>query len=70
MPGDDIAISVRNLTRTYRLFAHAGDRIKQFFSFADAPRQKSVLAERCADIGKHIKSTTWTLPQGKPPCTP
>jgi lipopolysaccharide transport system ATP-binding protein len=25
----DIAISVRNLTKTYRLFAHPGDRIKQ-----------------------------------------
>ena len=29
---DDIAISVRNLTKTYRLFGHPGDRIKQFFS--------------------------------------
>lgn len=29
---DDIAISVRNLTKTYRLFNHPGDRIKQFFS--------------------------------------
>ncbi|MBL0207226.1 MAG: hypothetical protein IPP84_04375 [Propionivibrio sp.] len=28
----DIAISVRNLTKTYRLFGHPGDRIKQFFS--------------------------------------
>jgi lipopolysaccharide transport system ATP-binding protein len=26
----DIAISVRNLTKTYRLFDHPGDRIKQF----------------------------------------
>lgn len=30
---DDIAISVRNLTKTYRLFSHPGDRIKQFLSF-------------------------------------
>ena len=32
MASDDIAISVRNLTKTYRLFGHPGDRIKQFFS--------------------------------------
>lgn len=29
----DIAISVRNLTKTYRLFAHPGDRIKQAATF-------------------------------------
>lgn len=29
---DDIAISVRNLTKSYRLFSHPGDRIKQFLS--------------------------------------
>lgn len=32
MPSDGIAISVRNLGKTYRLFGHPGDRIKQFFS--------------------------------------
>ena len=32
MSSDDIAISVRNLTKTYRLFSHPGDRVKQFFS--------------------------------------
>lgn len=32
MPSDDIVISARNLTKTYRLFGHPGDRIKQFFS--------------------------------------
>jgi ABC-type polysaccharide/polyol phosphate transport system ATPase subunit len=32
MASDDIAISVRNLTKSYRLFGHPGDRIKQFFS--------------------------------------
>jgi ABC-type polysaccharide/polyol phosphate transport system ATPase subunit len=32
MPSDDIAISIRNLTKSYRLFGHPGDRIKQFFS--------------------------------------
>ena len=33
MSSDDIAISVRNLTKTYRLFGHPGDRIKQFLCF-------------------------------------
>jgi ABC-type polysaccharide/polyol phosphate transport system ATPase subunit len=28
----DIAISVRDLTKTYRLFGHPGDRVKQFLS--------------------------------------
>lgn len=32
MPADGIAISIRNLSKTYRLFKHPGDRIKQFFS--------------------------------------
>jgi lipopolysaccharide transport system ATP-binding protein len=32
MRSDDIAISVRNLTKTYRLFGHPGDRVKQFLS--------------------------------------
>ncbi len=32
MPSDDIAISVRGLTKAYRLFGHPGDRVKQFFS--------------------------------------
>jgi lipopolysaccharide transport system ATP-binding protein len=32
MPTDDIAISVSNLSKTYRLFGHPGDRIKQFFA--------------------------------------
>lgn len=30
---NDVAISVRNLTKTYRLFDHPGDRVKQFLSF-------------------------------------
>lgn len=29
----DIAISVNNLTKTYRIFGHPGDRIKQAFTF-------------------------------------
>lgn len=33
MPSDDIAISVRNLTKTYRIFGHPGDRLKQALTF-------------------------------------
>lgn len=33
MPSNDIAISAHGLTKTYRLFGHPGDRIKQFLSF-------------------------------------
>jgi ABC-type polysaccharide/polyol phosphate transport system ATPase subunit len=29
----DVAISVRNLTKTYRIFGHPGDRIKQALTF-------------------------------------
>lgn len=32
MRSDDIAISVRRLTKRYRLFGHPGDRVKQFLS--------------------------------------
>lgn len=32
IPEQDTVISVRNLTKTYRLFGHPGDRIKQFLS--------------------------------------
>lgn len=32
-PSDDIAISVKNLTKTYRIFGHPGDRIKQALTF-------------------------------------
>jgi hypothetical protein len=28
----DVAISVKNLTKTYRIFGHPGDRIKQAHS--------------------------------------
>ena len=37
MSSDDIAISVRNLTKTYRLFGHPGDRIKQLLGLAEVP---------------------------------
>lgn len=30
---DEIAISVKNLTKTYRIFGHPGDRIKQALTF-------------------------------------
>ena len=33
MHSDDVVISVRGLSKAYRLFDHPGDRIKQFFSF-------------------------------------
>lgn len=33
MPSDDIAIAARNLSKTYRIFGHPGDRIKQAMSF-------------------------------------
>ena len=33
MRSNDIAVSVRNLAKAYRIFNHPGDRIKQFFSF-------------------------------------
>jgi lipopolysaccharide transport system ATP-binding protein len=32
MSSDEIAISAKNLSKTYRLFSHPGDRVKQFFS--------------------------------------
>lgn len=32
----DVAISVRNLTKTYRIFGHPGDRIKQALTFGRA----------------------------------
>lgn len=33
MCSDDVVISLRNVTKRYRLFAHSGDRVKQFLSF-------------------------------------
>ena len=33
MSSDDVVISVRNLGKTYRLFGHPGDRLKQAMSF-------------------------------------
>lgn len=51
---DDIAISVRNLTKTYRLFGHPGDRIKQFFSLGlkQYHREFTALKDVSFDIKK------------------
>lgn len=54
MSSDDIAISVRNLTKTYRLFGHPGDRVKQFFSFGlkQYHREFTALSDVSFDIKK------------------
>lgn len=54
MPSDEFAISVRNLTKTYRLFNHPGDRIKQFFSFGMKRYHRgfTALNDLSFDIGK------------------
>lgn len=50
----DIAISVRGLTKTFRLFGHPGDRIKQFFSlgFKQYHREFTALKDVSFDIKK------------------
>ena len=54
MSSDDIAISVRNLTKSYRLFGHPGDRIKQFFSLGlkQYHREFTALKDVSFDIKK------------------
>lgn len=54
MPSTDIAISVRNLTKAYRLFGHPGDRIKQFFSLGlkQYHREFTALKDVSFDIKK------------------
>jgi ABC-type ATPase with predicted acetyltransferase domain len=54
MSSTDIAISVRNLTKTYRLFGHPGDRIKQFFSLGlkQYHREFTALKDVSFDIRK------------------
>lgn len=44
MPSDDIAISARNLTKTYRIFGHPGERVKQAISFGLRKYQKEFTA--------------------------
>lgn len=46
MPSEDIAISARNLTKTYRLFAHPGDRVKQAATFGLRKYHKEFTALR------------------------
>lgn len=53
MLSDNIAISVRNLTKTYRLFGHPGDRIKQFFSLGLKQYHREFTA--LEDISFHIR---------------
>ncbi len=54
MPSDDIAISVRNVTKNYRLFGHPGDRIKQFASLGlkQYHREFTALKDVSFDIKK------------------
>ncbi len=48
------AISVKNLSKTYRLFGHPGDRIKQFFSLGlkQYHREFTALKDISFDIKK------------------
>lgn len=49
----DVAISVRNLTKTYRIFGHPGDRIKQALSLGRARFHKEFTALQ--DVSFEIK---------------
>jgi len=49
----DVAISVKNLTKTYRIFGHPGDRIKQALSFGQARFHKEFTALQ--DVSFEIK---------------
>lgn len=49
----DVAISLKNLTKTYRLFGHPGDRIKQFFSLGLKRYHKEFTALK--DVSFEIK---------------
>lgn len=53
MPTNDLAVSVRNLTKTYRLFGHPGDRIKQFLSLGFRKYHQEFIALR--DVSFDIK---------------
>lgn len=54
MSSEEIAISAKNLTKTYRLFGHPGDRIKQFFSLGlkRYHREFTALSDVSFDIRK------------------
>lgn len=49
----DVAISVKNLTKTYRIFGHPGDRIKQALTFGQKQFHKEFTALR--DVSFEIK---------------
>jgi ABC-type polysaccharide/polyol phosphate transport system ATPase subunit len=53
MSSEDIAISVRNLTKTYRIFGHPGDRIKQAMTFGLRKYHKEFTALK--DVSFDIK---------------
>jgi lipopolysaccharide transport system ATP-binding protein len=53
MTNDDIAISVKNLTKTYRIFGHPGDRIKQALTFGQKQFHKEFAALK--DVSFEIK---------------
>lgn len=50
----DIAVSVRNLTKIYRIFAHPADRLKQALTFGRVPfhRQFTALEDVSFDVKK------------------
>jgi len=54
MSSDGIAIAVRNLTKTYRLFGHPGDRVKQFLSLGmkQYHREFTALSDVSFDVKK------------------
>jgi lipopolysaccharide transport system ATP-binding protein len=49
----DVAISVKNLTKTYRIFGHPGDRIKQALTFGRVPFHREFTALK--DVSFEIK---------------
>ncbi|PKO58767.1 MAG: ABC transporter ATP-binding protein, partial [Betaproteobacteria bacterium HGW-Betaproteobacteria-17] len=49
----DIAISVRNLSKTYRIFGHPGDRIKQALTLGRVPFHREFTALK--DVSFEIK---------------
>ncbi len=49
----DLAISVKNLTKTYRIFGHPGDRIKQALTFGQKQYHKEFTALK--DVSFEIK---------------
>src|SRR4051794_37900677 len=51
--GSDIAISVKSLTKTYRIFDHPGDRIKQAFTLGRVKFHKGFPALK--DVSFEIK---------------